>query len=145
MKEQVLNVLKTLGFQVEEIDDIGYGFLYEGINYIFMPNDEDEDFLSIAIPAVMEVNEKNKEMVYLMMDMLNSNWKYVKANLLADSMWLFYERELFGGEDMEKLLSRMISHLETAIHYFFRQMNLVNEEFDSDDDDTAVDDTEDVA
>jgi len=145
MKEQVLNVLKMLGFQVEEIDDFGYGFLYEGINFLYMPNDEDEEFLSISIPAVLEVNEENKEAVYLLMDKINLTRKYVKANMLADSMWLFYERELIGGEDMEKLVSRMIFHLETAIQFFYKQMAMAGEEFVSDDDDDDEEDTEDVA
>ena len=37
MKEQILNVFATLGFQLEEMEGFGYGFQYEGINYLFMP------------------------------------------------------------------------------------------------------------
>ena len=39
MKEQILNVFATLGFQLEEMEGFGYGFQYEGINYLFMPNE----------------------------------------------------------------------------------------------------------
>ena len=48
MNEQMMNVFATLGFQLEEMEGFGYGFQYEGINYLFMPNDE-EDFLNIGL------------------------------------------------------------------------------------------------
>ena len=114
MKEQILNTFAAMGFQLEEMEGFGYGFRYEGINYLYMPNDDDEDFLNIAVPAIVEINDENIHAVHLLMDKLNSTLKYVKANKLGDSMWLFYERELYGGEDFEKLLSRMILHLEAA-------------------------------
>ena len=51
MKEQILNTFAAMGFQLEEMEGFGYGFRYEGINYLYMPNDDDEDFLNIAVPA----------------------------------------------------------------------------------------------
>lgn len=141
MKEQILNVFTTLGFQLEEMEDFGYGFTYEGINFLFMPN-EDEEFLNIAVPAIFEVNEDNEHIAYMLVDKLNSTLKYVKANKLCDSLWLFYERELFGGEDLEQLVSRMILHLEAAINYFRSTMANIQNELESSDEDTPSDDTD---
>lgn len=103
MKEQILNTFVTLGFQLEEMEGFGYGFRYEGINYLYMPNDDDEDFLNISIPAIVEVAEDNAQPALMLMDKLNSSLKYVKANRMGDSIWLFYERELYGGEDFEEV------------------------------------------
>ena len=114
MKEQILNVFATLGFQLEEMEGFGYGFQYEGINYLFMPNEDDEEFLNISVPAILEINDDNLHAALMLMDKMNSTLKYVKANKLGDGLWLFYERELFGGEDLEKLVSRMILHLEAG-------------------------------
>lgn len=69
------------------------------------------------------------------MDKLNSTLKYVKTNKLGDGMWLFYERELYGGEDLEKLLSRMILHLEAGINFF---RNLISSAVKDDDSDSGV-------
>lgn len=145
MKEQILNTLATMGFQLEEMEGFGYGFRYEGINYLYMPNDDDEVFLNISIPAIVEVTEDNTHAAFMLMDKLNSSLKYVKANRLGDSIWLFYERELYGGEDFEKLLSRMILHLETAINFFRKAMEDIKNELDSSDDDTPVSDSEEAA
>ena len=145
MKEKILNVFETLGFQLEEMEGFGYGFRYEGINYLFMPNEDDEEFLNIAIPAILEINEDNVHAAHMLMDKLNSTLKYVKANKLGDSMWLFYERELYGGEDLEKLVSRMILHLEAAMNFYRNAMANIKNELGNSDDDTPSDDTEEAA
>ena len=79
------------------------------------------------------------------MDKMNSTLKYVKANKLGDGLWLFYERELFGGEDLEKLVSRMILHLEAAMNFFRNTMASIKSELEKDDDSTPTDDTEEAA
>ena len=145
MKEQILNTFATMGFQLDEMEGLGYGFRYEGINYIYMPNDDDEDFLNLAIPAISEVTEDNINAALMLMDKLNLTVKYVKANRLGDSIWLFYERELYGGEDLEELLPRMILHLEAAINFFHSVMESIKNEVESSDDDTPADDTEEAA
>ena len=142
MKEQVLKTFETMGFQLEEIEDFGYSFSYEGINYFYMPNDDDEDFLSIAVPAVMEITDENNTTAHMLMDKINSTLKYVKANKLCDSMWLFYERELYGGEDFEKLLPRMIIHLEAAVYFYNHTIAQINDEYDDSDDDKSSDESE---
>lgn len=145
MKEQILNTFAAMGFQLEEMEGFGYGFRYEGINYLYMPNDDDEDFLNIAVPAIVEINDENAHAAHMLMDKLNSTLKYVKANKLGDSMWLFYERELYGGEDFEKLLSRMIFHLEAALNFYRNAMANIKEELDSTDDDKPSGDNEEAA
>lgn len=145
MKEKILNTFAEMGFQLDEMEGFGYGFRYEGINYLYMPNDEDGDFLSLAIPAVFEVTEYNKLAAFILMDKVNSTLKYVKANRYGDSIWLFYERELFGGEDFDSLLPRMIVHLEAANIFFHIAMEKLKSEINSSDDDTPTDDTEEAA
>ena len=145
MKEQILNVFATLGFQLEEMEGFGYGFQYEGINYLFMPNEDDEEFLNISVPAILEINDDNLHAALMLMDKMNSTLKYVKANKLGDGLWLFYERELFGGEDLEKLVSRMILHLEAAMSFYRNAMANIKNELGNSDDDTPSDDTEEAA
>ena len=149
MKEQILDAFKALGFEMEEMEGLGYGFQYEGKHYLYMYNEDDEDFLNISIPAVLDLDDENNVGFYQVMDKLNGTLKYVKANKLNDSMWLFYERELFGGEDLKQVLSRMIFHLEAGFYFLHRAMessddgsDTVSDETDSD---TDSDSKEEVA
>ena len=141
MKEQILDAFKALGFEMEEMEGLGYGFQYEGKHYLYMYNEDDEDFLNISIPAVLDLDDEHNVGFYQVMDKLNGTLKYVKANKLNDSMWLFYERELFGGEDLKQVLSRMILHLEAGFYFLHRAMessddgsDTVSDETDSDTD-----------
>ena len=51
------------------------------------------------------------------MNKINSTLKYIKAYELSKSIWLFYERELLGNEDLVKVISHMILHLEAGLMF----------------------------
>lgn len=131
MKEKILEAFKALGFEMEELEGFGYGFEYEGKHFLYMYNEDDEDFLNIALPAVLDIDDENNVGFYQVMDKINGTLKYVKVNKLNDSMWLFYERELFGEEDLKQILSRMILHLEAGLMFLRRA--IASSEEDSDD------------
>ena len=151
MKEKILEAFKALGFEMEGLEGLGYGFEYEGKLFLYMYNEDDEDFLNIALPAVLDMDDENNVGFYQVMDKINGTLKYVKANKLNDSMWLFYERELFGDEDMKQILSRMILHLEAGLMSLRRAMASSEEDSDSasevtdSDTDNDTDGKEDVA
>ena len=138
MKEKILEAFKALGFEMEELEGMGYGFQYEGKHFLYMYNEDDEDFLNISLPGVLDIDDENNTTFYQVMDKLNSTLKYVKAYKLNDSMWLFYERELFSGEDLKQVLSRMILHLEAALMFLRRAMA----DSDDSDGDTSTDASE---
>ena len=142
MKEKILEAFKALGFEVEDLE-IGYAFQYEGKHYLYMPNDEDEDFLNISLPAVLDIDDENNVTFYQLMDKINGTLKYVKANKLNDSMWLFYERELFGDEDLKQVISRMILHLEAGFMFLHRAMAASEESGSDSDSEEVVDDSDD--
>ena len=104
------------------MDDFGYGFSYEGTNFIFMPNADDEDFLNICVPGIYDLEEESPLLFIELMNKINSTLKYIKAYELGKSIWLFYERELFGDEDLAKVISRMILHLEAGLMFSRKAM-----------------------
>lgn len=130
MKEKILEALKALGFQLEEIDDIGYDFVYEGKHYLYMYSEDDEDFLNLAIPAVQDI-DKDDITPYKVMDTINSSQKYIKAYDFFDSMWLFYERELIGDEDLKRVLAKMILRLEYGYVFLHKLLSESGEEEES--------------
>lgn len=147
MKEKILEAFKALGFEMEDMEGLGYGFQYEGRHYLYMYNEDDENFLNISIPAVMDLDDENNVGFYQVMDKINGTLKYVKANKLNDSMWLFYERELLGGEDLMQVISHMILHLEAGFMFLRRAMASTEEETtpDTTDSDADADSKEDAA
>ena len=142
MKEKILETFAELGFQLEQMDDFGYGFSYEGTNFIFMPNSDDEEFLNICVPGIYDLEEESPLTFIELMNKINSTLKYIKAYELGKSIWLFYERELFGDEDLAKVISRMILHLEAGLMFSRKAMAEIksNEEDKGEDNDIVESD-----
>lgn len=136
MKEKILEAFARLGFCLEKSDDVGYEFEYEGMTLLYLCNEDDEDFLTIALPGFYEYDEENVATYCALSEKINASLKYVKAFTPGHSMWLCYERELFGGEDLEALISRMIAHLEAGVVFASKAVKAIEEQF-ADSDDTS--------
>lgn len=117
MKEKILAAFENLGFNLEDNESLGYHFYYEGINFLYMYNEDDEDFLNISVPGIYDLEEDNKENYDALKDKINSTLKYVKAYTLGKRLWLFYERDLLGNEDLEEVIRHMILHLAAALMF----------------------------
>ena len=117
MNEKILAAFENLGFNLEDIESLGFSFNYEGINYLYMYNEDDEDFLNISVPGIYDLEEDNKEGYNALKEKINSSLKYVKAYTLGKGLWLFYERDLLGNEDLEEVIRHMILHLAAALMF----------------------------
>ena len=164
MKEKILEAFRDLGFKLEEEEGMGYCFNYEGLNLLYMYNESDEEFLNIALPGIVEVEEDRMLQICALLEKINSTLKYIKAYMLGNSVWLFYERELIeqreqsrtcsdyaesrekktegqlcGEEDLMTVISRMILHLEAGLVFARKAMAEIEETManDSSADDTA--------
>lgn len=113
MKEKIINAFKALGFELEELGELGYGFEYEGAHYLWLAN-SDDDMLSICIPGILNKEDAGEWEMLQLMDKTNGSLKFVKANSVGDSVWLFYEHEMLGEENFERLLPHMVIHLDHA-------------------------------
>ena len=133
-----MEAFAELGFKLEQMDDFGYGFSYEGTNFIFMLNSDDEEFLNICVPGIYDLEEESPLTFIELMNKINSTLKYIKAYELGKSIWLFYERELFGDEDLMKVISRMILHLEAGLMFSRKAMSEIKENAENNGDEEEV-------
>ena len=117
MKDKILEAFENLGFNLKDTESLGYTFNYESINYLYMYNEDDEDFLSISVPGIYDLAENNKEKYEALKEKINSTLKYIKAYTIGGSLWLFYERNLLDKEDLEEVIRRMILHLAAALMF----------------------------
>ena len=164
MKEKILEAFRELGFKLEEEEGMGYCFKHEGLNLLYMYNENDEEFLNIALPGIVEVEEDKMLQICALLEKINSTLKYIKAYMVGNSVWLFYERELIeqreqsrtcsdyaesrekktegqllGEEDLKTVISRMILNLEAGLVFARKAMAEIEETManESSDDDTA--------
>lgn len=144
-ERKILEAFRDLGFKLEEEEGMGYCFNYEGLNLLYMYNENDEEFLNIALPGIVEVEEDRMLQICALLEKINSTLKYVKTYMLGNSVWLFYERELFGEEDLMTVISRMILHLEAGLAFARKAMAEIEETMTSDSsDDNTTDEAEEI-
>ena len=105
MKEKILEAFRDLGFKLEEEEGMGYCFNYEGLNLLYMYNESDEEFLNIALPGIVEVEEDRMLQICALLEKINSTLKYIKAYMVGNSVWLFYERELIEQREQSRTCS----------------------------------------
>ena len=102
MKEKVLETLAALGFNAECIDNTGYGFNYEGKHFLFLPNENDDEFLSICLPGIYDYKEDKIGEHCAITEKLNSTLKYVKAYSDADATSDVEAAELYDDTEDDK-------------------------------------------
>ena len=139
-KEIILNQLKSMGFDPIEIGDLGYAFQYEDVNYLYMPDDDDEHFLRIAIPHLLEVTDENRIAILEAMQETGLRMKYSKVCIMYQAPWAIYEHRLSLEKDLCDLLEHMIRVLEVTAAVFCKKAMGEDIDFPSEDPEDTDDD-----
>lgn len=116
-EEKVLDILKDLGFKVVILEDLGYEFTYEGIKYVFLTYEHDADLITISIPSVYNMEDGRLMECFELFYKINNTISCVKANFYKNSIWLSYEYQILGDEDLKPVVANMISQLFKAWDY----------------------------
>lgn len=116
--EIIVKTLKELGFDPVQCEDIGYCFEMEGINMMFVNDDDDEKLMRVAVPSIFEVSDENRCLVPGMLNAINTNLKYIKAIEVNDSIWLLFEHFLVKYDSLDEVLTCMIYSLQQAFLRF---------------------------
>lgn len=120
-KNDVLETLEVMGFDIEEVSDFGYVFKFEGLTLLFMP-DEDEDFLRFAAPNVFDVTDENRGFVLEVVNGTNLTIKYSKVCVCGERVWAFYEYRLFGDGELEDIIEHCLLLLRATLALFLRKV-----------------------
>ncbi len=122
--EMVLNFLKQQGFCPEVDPDNGnILFKFQMANFLFVNNDEDEEFFQLVMPNIFDVTEDNREMALEAANKLNFSIKVVKASIVNDGIWLFFENLLDKTPDVSDILPRALQILQTARQQYYQNIN----------------------
>lgn len=123
-KKIVLEKLCSMGFEPTLVGDIGYVFNYEEVNFLYMPDDDDDKFLRIAIPQMFEVTDENRIAVLEAMHETSLLLKYAKVNIMFESaVWALYEHRLVTSKGIEDLLEHVIQVLHATAMVFYKKIN----------------------
>lgn len=112
-KELVMNCLKEEGF-CPKIDEHGsIIFKYQMSTFIFMNNDEDEEFFQLAYPGFFNVTEDNRELILEAINRANCRVKVAKLIVVNDEVWALFEVILDQSPEVGNIVTRA---LDTLMH-----------------------------
>jgi len=122
--ELVLDFLRKQGFCPEVDSDNGnITFKYQMANFLYINNDEDEEFFQLIMPAIFEVTEDNRELVFEAENKVNVGMKVVKACTIHDGVWLFFEILLDHTPDVADIIPRALSILQGGRQRFYNEIS----------------------
>ncbi len=122
-KDLVLSKFKELGFTLEDVGAYGYFFRFEDLSYLYLPDEDDENFLRLAVPNIFDVTADNKSLVMDVVNDTNMSVKYSKTCVSNDNVWTFYEHRLFGDGDLEDIIEHGIRLLQVTVALFYRKID----------------------
>jgi hypothetical protein len=92
-------------------------------NFLFINNDEDEDFFQLIMPGIYDVTEDNREVVLEAINKMNSSIKVVKGATIQDGVWLFFEILLDHTPEVADIFPRALQILQGARQHFYEIIN----------------------
>ncbi len=121
--ERVLEFLKTQGFCPEVDEHGGIIFKYQMATFLFINNDEDEEFFQLAMPHIYQVTDDNRDIVLEAANKTNTSMKVAKISVLGDSVWAFFEILLDQSPDVKDIIPRALNILMGARQTLYENLN----------------------
>lgn len=121
--ERVLEFLKTQGFCPEVDEHGGIIFKYQMATFLFINNDEDEEFFQLAMPHIYQVTDDNRDIVLEAANKTNTSMKVAKISVLDDSVWAFFEILLDQSPDVKDIIPRALNILMGARKTLYENLN----------------------
>lgn len=120
-KDLMLDYLRSEGFRPEK-NDYGITFRFEGSTFLYLNNDNDNDFLQLTLPAIFDVDNNNRSQVLVAMNKANAQAKVVKCATMGDSVWVFFEILIDSTPELGDIIPRALAMLKNGQSEFYNAM-----------------------
>lgn len=119
----VLDFLRQQGFIPEVDEDNGNIFFkYQMETFLFVNNENDDEFFQLIMPAIYDVTEENRYAVLEAANGISLEIKVVKACVLDNSVWLYFENILDQNPEISSILPRALGTLQGARQEFYKKL-----------------------
>lgn len=122
LNKLMINYLAEEGFRPHETP-FGIAFKYEGFNFLYFKDDEDEQYFRLMMPAIFVVTEDNEDTIMKLMNEVNGNIKVVKLYTMdiedeegknETSVWVAFEILADTTPELSDIVPRAINLLQGA-------------------------------
>ena len=130
LNKLMIDFLAEEGFRPHETE-FGIAFKYEGLNFLYFKDSEDEQYFRLMMPAICQVTEDNEDMILKAMNEVNSNIKVVKLYTMDMedeegkkdvSVWVAFEILADTTPELADFVPRALSLLQGARMAFLAKL-----------------------
>lgn len=117
--ELMMNFLREEGFCPKE-DEFGIEFKFEGAVFLFIHDEDDEQFFRLMMPNIYDVTDENREVVMSAMNKVNFRVKVVKViSPVPHSVWVAFEVLLDSTPVLGDIVPRALNMLKAGRAAFY--------------------------
>ena len=120
-KSNLGSYLTSEGLRPEETD-FGFVFKYQNLTFFIFWDDDDNQYLKIALPGIYNVDDNNREDALAAANEVNIEWKVIKTVVLSDEVWVVAEQLIDKDPNMADLVPRTIQILVSGRESFYEHL-----------------------
>ena len=120
-KSNLGSYLTSEGLRPEETD-FGFVFEYQKLTFFIFWDDDDNQYLKIALPGIYNVDDNNREAALAAANEVNIEWKVIKTVVLSDEVWVVAEQLIDKDPNMADLVPRTIQILVSGRESFYEHL-----------------------
>mgnify|MGYP001041165755 CR=1 FL=1 len=118
-KDLMFAYLQENGYMPKS-ENYGIHFRFEGLNYLYFNNDNDNAFFQLLLPNFFEIDDNNRQKAYAAMNAANSAAKVVKVVDHDNHVWVHFEILLDGTPELDDIVPRALAMLQNGRNEFLR-------------------------
>lgn len=119
----MMQFLRSEGFKYDVDSDGDVVFKYQMSTFVYYRNEDDSNFFQLALPAIFDVDEDNKNAVLEAANYVTMKVKVVKAVIIRGEVWLIVESLLDSNPKYEEIVPRALQILAGAQREFYASIN----------------------
>lgn len=118
IKKELTAYLEAQGLQ-PQVEDFGIHFRYQMLNFWFLTDEKDQQYLRLVMPGVMDVDENNRTDVLEACNSVSNFMKVAKCFISDNNdVWIACEQLLDQDPKLENIIPRSLGILQESIKAF---------------------------
>lgn len=109
------------GLRPEETD-FGFVFDYQKLTFFIFWDDDDNQYLKLALPGIYNVDDNNREDALVAANEVNLEWKVIKTVVYSDEVWVVAEQLIDKDPNLSDLVPRTIKILMSGRTSFYEHL-----------------------
>jgi hypothetical protein len=116
--DEIFQYLQGQGLQPNKTD-FGIAFKYQMCNFLIFHDENDDLFLSLALPGIYDVNDDNMLDALMAANEVNNHNKVIKVVINDGNTWVMYESLLDSTPVYDDIIPRALGMLMGGRQTFY--------------------------